>query len=196
MEKFTTHIGRAVPMRISNIDTDQIISSVHLKRITRSGYEDALFEEWRKDPEFILNMPEYSGATILIAGANFGIGSSREHAVWALMDYGFKVVISARFGDIFRGNSGKAGLLTIQVDQDVIEQLWNTVEADPKTPVSVDLTSKQIGCGSLSFPFQIDDYTRWRYLEGLDDVGITLSHSEDIAAFAKSRPTWMPSVSR
>lgn len=182
-------------MRISNIDTDQIISSVHLKRITRSGYEDALFEEWRKDPDFILNRPQFTGASILIAGANFGIGSSREHAVWALMNYGFKVVISSRFGDIFRGNSGKAGLLTIQVDQDVIEQLWDVVEADPKTPISVDLNAKQIHCGHLIVPFQIDDYTRWRYLEGLDDVGITLSHADEIAAFAKSRPEWMPSIS-
>lgn len=196
MEKFTTHTGRAVPMRISNIDTDQIISSAHLKRITRSGYEDALFEEWRKDPEFILNKPEYSGATILIAGANFGIGSSREHAVWALMNYGFKVVVASRFGDIFRGNSGKAGLLTVQVDQDVIEQLWNVVEADPKTAVSVDLTQRQIRCGPLSVPFQIDDYTRWRYLEGLDDVGITLSHAKDIEAFATSRAAWLPRITQ
>lgn len=196
MEKFTTHTGRAVPMRISNIDTDQIISSAHLKRITRSGYEDALFEEWRKDPDFILNKPEYSGATILIAGANFGIGSSREHAVWALMNFGFKVVVSSRFGDIFRGNSGKAGLLTVQVDQDVIEQLWNVVEADPKTAVIVDLMQRQIHCGPLSVPVQIDDYTRWRYLEGLDDVGITLSHAEDIEDFAKSRAVWLPRITQ
>lgn len=195
MEKFTTHTGLAVPMRISNIDTDQIISSAHLKRITRTGYEDALFEEWRKDPDFILNQPQFSGASILIAGANFGIGSSREHAVWALMNYGFKVVISSRFGDIFRGNSGKAGLLTIQVDQDVIEKLWNVIEGDPASRVSVDLVAKQIHCGPLSVPFQIDDYTRWRYLEGLDDIGITLSHSNDITAFSASRPTWMPSLS-
>lgn len=196
MKKFTTHTGRAIPMRISNIDTDQIISSAHLKRITRSGYEDALFEEWRKDPNFILNSPAYSGATILIAGANFGIGSSREHAVWALMDYGFKVVISSRFGDIFRGNSGKSGLLTIQVDQDVIEQLWNVVEGDPNTPVSVDLKERKIHCGPLSVDFQIDDYTRWRYLEGLDDVGITLSHAQEIEAFAKSRAAWLPRMTQ
>lgn len=195
MEKFSIHTGKAVPMRIGNIDTDQIISSAHLKRITRTGYEDALFEEWRKDPDFILNQPQFSGASILIAGANFGIGSSREHAVWALMNFGFKVVISSRFGDIFRGNSGKAGLLTIQVDQDVIEKLWSAVETDPTTQVSVDLVAKQIHCGPLSVPFQIDDYTRWRYLEGLDDIGITLSHSGDITAFATSRPTWMPSLS-
>lgn len=194
MGKFDTHTGLAVPMRISNIDTDQIISSAHLKRITRSGYEDALFEEWRKDPDFILNRPQFSGASILITGANFGIGSSREHAVWALMDFGFKVVISSRFGDIFRGNSGKAGLLTVQVDQDVIEELWSAVEADPTIPLNVDLETKQIHCGPMSVPFQIDDYTRWRFLEGLDDVGITLSHADQIADYAKSRPTWMPSL--
>lgn len=194
MEKFTTHTGLAVPMRISNIDTDQIISSAHLKRITRSGYEDALFEEWRKDRDFILNRPQFSGASILIAGANFGIGSSREHAVWALMDFGFKVVISSRFGDIFRGNSGKAGLLTVQVDQNVIEELWGAVEANPRIPVNVDLVAKQIHCGPMSVPFQIDDYTRWRFLEGLDDVGITLSHAGEIADYAKTRPAWMPSL--
>lgn len=194
MERLSTHTGLAVPMRISNIDTDQIISSAHLKRITRSGYEDALFEEWRKDPDFILNRPQFSGASILIAGANFGIGSSREHAVWALMDFGFKVVISSRFGDIFRGNSGKAGLLTAQVEQDVIEELWSAVEADPTIPLNVDLETKQIRCGRMSVPFEIDDYTRWRFLEGLDDVGITLSHADQIAEYAKSRPAWMPSL--
>ncbi len=194
MEKFTTHTGLAAPMRISNIDTDQIISSAHLKRITRSGYEDALFEEWRRDSDFILNQPQFSGASILIAGANFGIGSSREHAVWALMDFGFKVVISSRFGDIFRGNSGKAGLLTVQVDQNVIEELWSAVEANPRVPVNVDLVAKQIHCGPMSVPFQIDDYTRWRFLEGLDDVGITLSHAGEIVDYAKTRPAWMPSL--
>jgi 3-isopropylmalate/(R)-2-methylmalate dehydratase small subunit len=194
MEKFTTHTGCAVPMRISNIDTDQIISSAHLKRITRSGYEDALFEEWRKDPDFILNYTQFSGASILIAGANFGIGSSREHAVWALMNYGFKVVISSRFGDIFRGNSGKAGLLTVQVDQDLVEKLWNVIEAGPSTEVRVDLATKQIHCGPLTVAFQIDDYTRWRFLEGLDDIGITFSHVADITAYAVSRHSWMPSI--
>jgi len=194
MEKFTTYTGLAVPMRISNIDTDQIVSSVHLKRITRTGYEDALFEEWRKDPDFVLNKPQYSGASILIAGANFGIGSSREHAVWALMDYGFKVVISSRFGDIFRSNSGKAGLLAVQVDQDLIEQLWSAIEAGEINKVKVDLEARNIQCGSLSVPFHIDDYTRWRFIEGLDDIGITLSHASDIAAFANSRPVWMPRI--
>jgi len=194
MNKFTTHTGIAVPMRISNIDTDQIISSAHLKRITRTGFEDALFEDWRRDPEFVMNKPEYRGASVLIAGANFGIGSSREHAVWALMDYGFKVVISSQFADIFRGNSGKAGLLTIQVNQDFVEKLWTQIETEPATKVSVDLVEREIRCGSLVVPFQIDDYTRWRFLEGLDDIGITLSHAGDIAVYAASRPVWMPTV--
>lgn len=194
MEKFSVHTGIAVPMRISNVDTDQIISSAHLKRITRTGFEDALFEEWRKDPDFILNNPKYSGASILIAGPNFGCGSSREHAVWALMDYGFKVVISSRFADIFRGNSGKAGLLTIQIEQEMIEKLWIAIEADPMMQVSVDLVGRQMTCGSLVVSFQIDDYTRWRFLEGLDDIGITLSHEADIASYAKSRRAWMPSI--
>lgn len=194
MEKFTRHAGTAIPMRLSNIDTDQIISSKYLKRVTRTGYEDGLFESWRKNPEFVMNNQQFEGASILIAGANFGIGSSREHAVWALMDYGFKVVISSRFADIFRGNSGKAGLLTIQVDQDCVEQLWTTIEKDPKIEVSVDLVAREIRCGNLVLPFQIDYYLRWRLLEGLDDIEITLSHVDDIAAFVKSRPAWMPSI--
>ncbi|MDP1712869.1 MAG: 3-isopropylmalate dehydratase small subunit [Candidatus Nanopelagicaceae bacterium] len=194
MNKFITHTGIAVPMRISNIDTDQIISSAYLKRVTRTGFEDGLFEVWRKDPQFVLNNPEYAGASVLIAGANFGIGSSREHAVWALMDYGFKVVISSRFADIFRGNSSKAGLLCIQVDEEVIEELWTTVEADSTTRLSVDLEAREIRCGSLIVPFQIDDYIRWRFLEGLDDIEITLSHAADIVAYASTRPAWMPSI--
>lgn len=194
MEKFTRHVGTAIPMRLSNIDTDQIISSKYLKRVTRTGYEDGLFETWRKTPEFVMNNRQFEGASILVAGANFGIGSSREHAVWALMDYGFKVVISSRFADIFRGNSGKAGLLTIQVDQDCVEQLWTTIEKDPKIEVSVDLVTRELQCGHLVMPFQIDDYLRWRLLEGLDDIEITLSHADDIAAFVKSRPAWMPSI--
>lgn len=181
-------------MRLSNIDTDQIISSAHLKRITRTGFQDALFEVWRKDPAFVMNKPEYSGASVLIAGANFGIGSSREHAVWALMDYGFKVVISSRFADIFRGNSGKAGLLTIQVDQDIVEKLWSIIEADPTLQVTVDLMAREIRCGALVVPFQIDDYIRWRFLEGLDDIEITLSHADAIAAYVARRPTWMPAI--
>lgn len=181
-------------MRLSNVDTDQIISSKHLKRITRTGYSDALFEEWRKDPEFVTNDPAYAGASILIAGPHFGIGSSREHAVWALMDYGFKVVISPQFADIFRGNSGKAGLLTIQVDQDLVEKMWAIVEADPTTKIMVDLTTREVRCGDLVAPFRIDDYTRWRFLEGLDDIDITLSHANDIAVYAASRPVWMPTI--
>lgn len=194
MEKFTTHAGIAVPMRISNIDTDQIISSAHLKRISRTGYEDALFEEWRKDADFILNRPEFARASVLIAGANFGIGSSREHAVWALMDYGFKVIVSSRFGDIFRGNSGKAGLLTVQVDPEHVEKLWEAVESRPGTTLTVDLIEKQIRFDTLSVPFQIDDYTRWRYLEGLDDIDITLTHAGDINSYVSSRPDWMPKI--
>lgn len=194
MEKFTRHVGTAIPMRLSNIDTDQIISSKYLKRVTRTGYEDGLFESWRKIPEFVMNNRQFEGASILVAGANFGIGSSREHAVWALMDYGFKVVVSSRFADIFRGNSGKAGLLAIQVDQDCVEQLWIAIEKDPKIEVSVDLVAREIRCGHLIMPFQIDDYHRWRLLEGLDDIEITLSHADDIAAFVKSRPAWMPSI--
>ncbi len=194
MEKFTTHAGIAVPMRISNIDTDQIISSAHLKRISRTGYEDALFEEWRKDADFILNRPEFARASVLIAGANFGIGSSREHAVWALMDYGFKVIVSSRFGDIFRGNSGKAGLLTVQVDPEHVEKLWEAVESRQGTTLTVDLIEKQIRFDTLSVPFQIDDYTRWRYLEGLDDIDITLTHAGDINSYVSSRPDWMPKI--
>ncbi|MFZ2227523.1 MAG: 3-isopropylmalate dehydratase small subunit [Candidatus Nanopelagicaceae bacterium] len=194
MNKFTTHTGTAVPMRISNIDTDQIISSKYLKRVTRTGFEDGLFEVWRKDPQFVLNKPEYSGASVLIAGANFGIGSSREHAVWALMDYGFKVVISSRFADIFRGNSSKAGLLCIQCDEKVVEELWGIAETDSTTQFVVDLEACEIRCGSLVVPFQIDEYIRWRFLAGLDDIDITLSHTADIAAYSSSRPVWMPSL--
>ncbi len=194
MEKFTTHTGIAVPLRLSNIDTDQIIASKFLKRVTRSGYEDGLFELWRKEPTFALNQPQYKGASILIAGVNFGIGSSREHAVWALMDYGFKVVISSRFADIFRGNSGKAGLVTLQVDQELVDQLSDAIESDPSIKVTVDLVERVITRGALVVPFQIDDYTRWRLLEGLDDIQITLANSSAISDFNKSRPAWMPSI--
>ena len=194
MNKFTTHTGNAVPMRISNIDTDQIISSAYLKRVTRTGFQDGLFKVWRTDPQFVLNNPEYSGASVLIAGANFGIGSSREHAVWALMDYGFKVVISSRFADIFRGNSSKAGLLCIQLDEKVVEELWAIVETDSATQFVVNLEAREIRCGSLIVPFQFDDYIRWRFLEGLDDIDITLSHVADIVAYSSTRPVWMPSL--
>jgi 3-isopropylmalate/(R)-2-methylmalate dehydratase small subunit len=194
MEKFTSHSGRALPLRRSNVDTDQIIPAVYLKRVTRTGFEDGLFGAWRNDPEFILNRPEHAGVSVLVAGPDFGTGSSREHAVWALMDYGFEVVLSSRFADIFRGNSGKAGLVAAQVDQDVIEQLWAMAEADPTTEVVVDLEAREVRAGDLVAPFDIDDYTRWRLLEGLDDIGITLSHEDDIAAYEASRPSWKPAT--
>jgi 3-isopropylmalate/(R)-2-methylmalate dehydratase small subunit len=194
MQKFTSHTGTALPLRRSNVDTDQIIPAVYLKRVTRTGFEDGLFGAWRNDPDFILNKPERRGASILVAGPDFGTGSSREHAVWALMDYGFKVVIASRFADIFRGNSGKAGLLAAQVDQDVVESLWSLTEADPSAQVTVDLEAREVRAGDLVAPIQIDDYTRWRLLEGLDDIGITLSHQDDIAAFEAARPSWKPAT--
>ncbi|MDQ6740584.1 MAG: 3-isopropylmalate dehydratase small subunit, partial [Actinomycetota bacterium] len=171
MEKFTTHTGIGVPLRQSNVDTDQIIPAVYLKRITRTGFEDALFSSWRKNPEFILNQQPFDAGSVLVAGADFGTGSSREHAVWALTDFGFKVVVSSRFADIFRGNAGKAGLLAAQVTQDVVEQLWKLIESDPTTQILVDLAERTIQADALTAPFEIDDYTRWRLLEGLDDVG-------------------------
>jgi 3-isopropylmalate/(R)-2-methylmalate dehydratase small subunit len=194
MDKFTSHTGRALPLRRSNVDTDQIIPAVYLKRVTRTGFEDGLFGAWRNEPTFVLNRPEYAGVSILVAGPDFGTGSSREHAVWALMDYGFKVVVSSRFADIFRGNSGKAGLVAAQVDQGVVEQLWTLVESDPSTEVTVDLEARKVRAGDLVAPFDIDDYTRWRLLEGLDDIGITLSHEEDIAAYEAARPRWKPAT--
>jgi len=194
MEKFTVHTGRALPLRRSNVDTDQIIPAEYLKRITRHGYEDALFAAWRSDPTFILNDPAYAGVTVLVAGPDFGTGSSREHAVWALQDFGFKVVLSSRYADIFRGNSGKIGLLTAVVDQDVIEQLWAIVEADPATEVTVDLEAREVRAGDVVAPFEVDDYTRWRLLEGLDDIGLTLQHEADITAFEASRPAFTPTT--
>lgn len=194
MEAFTIHTGTAVPLRRSNVDTDQIIPAEYLKRITRHGFEDGLFAAWRQDPEFVLNQTPYAGATILVAGPDFGTGSSREHAVWALQDYGFRVVISSRFADIFRGNSGKGGLLTAQVPQDVVESLWQAVEADPSLPVTVDLEAREIRAGSLVAGFDVDDYVRWRLLEGLDDIGITLQHADAIAAFEARRPAYLPTT--
>ena len=194
MEKITAHTGTALPLRRTNVDTDQIIPAVYLKRVTRTGFEDGLFSAWRNDPSFVLNQPEYDGVTVLVAGPDFGTGSSREHAVWALMDYGFKVVISSRFADIFRGNSGKAGLLAAQVEQDVVERLWTMVEADPSTQVTVDLAAREVRAGDLVAPFDIDDYTRWRLLEGLDDIGITLSREDEIAAYEARRPSWKPAT--
>jgi 3-isopropylmalate/(R)-2-methylmalate dehydratase small subunit len=194
MEKFIRHSGTGLPLRRSNVDTDQIIPAVYLKRVTRTGFEDGLFAAWRKDPQFVVNRPEYAGATVLVAGPDFGTGSSREHAVWALTDYGFKVVISSRFADIFRGNSGKAGLLAAQVSQDVVEQLWKLIETEPTTQIVVDLQERSIQAGALTAPFEIDDYTRWRLIEGLDDIGITLSHEEDIGAYEAGRPSWKPAT--
>lgn len=196
MEKFVTHTGTAAPLRRSNVDTDQIIPAEFLKRITRHGFEDGLFKAWRNDPEFVLNKPEYQKATILIAGPEFGTGSSREHAVWALQDFGFKCVLSSRFADIFRGNSGKAGLLTAQVDQDVIEKLWDLVEKDPSLAVTVDLNSKTVSAEDLVAEFQIDDYVRWRLLEGLDDVALTLQKAEKIDKFEAARPSFLPATQR
>ena len=192
MEKFTSHTGTALPLRRSNVDTDQIIPAVYLKRVTRTGFEDGLFAAWRNDPDFVLNKPEYAEGTVLVAGPDFGTGSSREHAVWALQNYGFKVVISSRFADIFRGNSGKAGLLAAQVDESVVAAIWELVEADPGATVTVDLESRTVRAGDIEAPFDIDDYTRWRLLEGLDDIGITLSHEADIEAFEAQRPEWKP----
>jgi 3-isopropylmalate/(R)-2-methylmalate dehydratase small subunit len=194
MEAFTEHTGTAAPLRRSNVDTDQIIPAVYLKRVTRTGFEDGLFAAWRNDPSFVLNQPQYAGVSVLVAGPDFGTGSSREHAVWALLDYGFRVVVSSRFGDIFRGNSGKAGLLAALVDQDVVERLWEAIEADPATTVTVDLEHKTLSAGELTAPFEIDDYTRYRLLNGLDDVGITLSHADDIAAYEAARPAFKPAT--
>lgn len=192
MDKFLTHTGSALPLRRSNVDTDQIIPAEYLKRITRHGFEDALFKAWREDPNFVLNKPEYKDATILVAGPEFGTGSSREHAVWALMDYGFKVVLSSRYADIFRGNSGKAGLVTAEVSQEVIEKIWALIEKDANTQITVDLDKKQVKAGDLLADFQIDDYVRWRLMEGLDDIGLTLRHESKITEFEKTRPSYKP----
>ncbi len=196
MEKFTTHTGVAAPLKRSNVDTDQIIPAVYLKRVTRSGFEDGLFSAWRNDPAFVLNQPAYANASVLVAGPDFGTGSSREHAVWALQNYGFKVVISARFADIFRGNSGKAGLLAAQVDEKVVQKLWDHLDENPGASVTVDLESRTIKAGegpdAIEESFDIDDYTRWRLLEGLDDIGITLGHADDITAYESTRPSWKP----
>jgi 3-isopropylmalate/(R)-2-methylmalate dehydratase small subunit len=194
MEKFVSHTGTAVPLRRSNVDTDQIIPAVYLKRVTRTGFEDGLFAAWRNDPEFILNKPERQGATVLVAGPDFGTGSSREHAVWALQNYGFKAVISARFADIFRGNSLKGGLLTVVLPQQTVEQIWAAIEADPATEVTVDLEAREVRVGELVAPFEIDDYTRWRLIEGLDDIGLTLRNVEAIGEFETTRPSFKPAT--
>ncbi|MDP4689555.1 MAG: 3-isopropylmalate dehydratase small subunit [Candidatus Nanopelagicales bacterium] len=194
MDAFVTHTGTAAPLRRSNVDTDQIIPAEYLKRITRHGFEDGLFKAWRNDPEFVLNQADYAGASVLVAGPDFGTGSSREHAVWALQDYGFMAVISSRFADIFRGNSGKAGLLTALVDQETVEQLWLMIEADPTTLVTVDLESQTVAAGDLVAPFDVDPYVRWRLLQGLDDIGITLQSESDISTFEASRPAFAPTT--
>ena len=198
MDAFTTHTGTAVPLRRSNVDTDQIIPAEYLKRITRTGFEDGLFVAWRTgEPDFVLNQPQHADATVLVAGPDFGTGSSREHANWALLDGGFRVVISARFADIFRNNSTKSGLLTVVLPQADIEALWAAIEADPATPVMVDLQAKVVsyspaGGQTVTVPFDIDDYVRWRLLEGLDDVGLTERNLGDIEAFEAGRPSWLP----
>ena len=194
MEKFIKHTGSALPLRRSNVDTDQIIPAVYLKRVTRSGFEDGLFAAWRSDPEFVLNKSEYSSATILVAGVDFGTGSSREHAVWALQNYGFKVVISSRFADIFRGNSLKGGLLTVILEQNDVEAIWLAIEADPTTQISVDLESRTVSYNGISLGFTIDDYTRWRLMEGLDDIGLTVKNSASIDTFEKSRAGYKPAT--
>ena len=192
MEKFIKHTGTAVPLRRSNVDTDQIIPAVYLKRVTRSGFEDGLFSAWRSDPDFVLNKPEFAKGTILVAGVDFGTGSSREHAVWALQNYGFKAVISSRFADIFRGNSLKGGLLTVILPQDEIEKLWSAIEANPQTEVTVDLESKSVSYNGHSIAFALDDYTRWRLMEGLDDIGLTLRHTDAVRDFEEKRPLFKP----
>ena len=194
MDAFRTHTGTAVALQRANVDTDQIIPAVYLKRVTRTGFEDGLFAAWRNDPDFVLNRPESAGATILVAGPEFGTGSSREHAVWALQNYGFRVVISSRFADIFRGNAGKGGLVAAAVPQPEIEALWAAIDADPTTAVTVDLESRTVSWDATSVGFEIDDYTRWRLLEGLDDIDLTLRHADEITQFELRRPAWMPAT--
>jgi len=194
MEKFISHTGTGVPLRRSNVDTDQIIPAVYLKRVTRSGFEDGLFAAWRNDPEFVLNQVAYKGGTVLVAGPDFGTGSSREHAVWALQNYGFKAVISSRFADIFRGNSLKGGLLTVIISHDEVEALWAVIEADPATNITVDLDSRTVSYGSKRIDFELDDYTRWRLMEGLDDIGLTLAHVDSIDTFEGKRSSLKPTT--
>ncbi|WP_433264220.1 3-isopropylmalate dehydratase small subunit [Actinosynnema sp. CS-041913] len=194
MEAFTTHTGVGVPLRRSNVDTDQIIPAVYLKRVTRSGFEDGLFAAWRGDEQFVLNQEPFRAGSVLVAGPDFGTGSSREHAVWALMDYGFRVVISSRFADIFRGNSGKQGLVAAQCEQSDVELLWKLLENEPGTRVTVDLTKNTVVAKDFTAPFTVDEYTRWRLLEGLDDIALTLRHADDITTFERNRPGWLPTT--
>ncbi len=192
MEPFTTHTGRALPLRRGNVDTDQIIPAEYLKRVNRTGFGEGLFAAWREDPAFVLNNPAYAGATILLAGPDFGIGSSREHAVWALQDYGFRVVVASRFGDIFAGNATKAGLLPVQVPEEVVRALHDAVEADPGIEIVIDLDAREVRAARIRADFEIDDYTRWRLIEGLDDIGLTLRHADEITEFERRRPAWLP----
>jgi 3-isopropylmalate/(R)-2-methylmalate dehydratase small subunit len=192
MEKFIKHTGSALPLRRSNVDTDQIIPAVYLKRITKNGFEDGLFAAWRNDPTFVLNQPQHKSATVLVAGPDFGTGSSREHAVWALQNYGFKVVLSSRFADIFRGNSQKMGLLTVILSQDEIEKIWQVVESKPETQITVDLESKTVSYQGVTLNFAIDDYTRWRLMEGLDDIGLTFTKIDEVTKFEEKRASYKP----
>ena len=195
MEKFTVHTGRVAPLRRGDVDTDQIIPAEWLKRVSRTGFGEGLFSAWRAaDPDFVLNRPEYAGASVLVAGPDFGTGSSREHAVWALQDYGFRVVMSPRFADIFRGNSLKAGLLTVVVPSDAVEDLWSRAEADPAAEVTVDLEARQVRYDDRTLPFELDDFTRWRLLNGLDDIGLTLRHTDAVADYEARRPAWLPTT--
>lgn len=194
MEKFISHTGIGVPLRRSNVDTDQIIPAVYLKRVSRTGFDDALFAAWRRDPDFILNQEAYKHGSVLVAGPDFGTGSSREHAVWALKDYGFRVVLASKFADIFRGNSGKQGLVAGILAQEDVELIWKALEAEPGKEISVDLEKRQVICGDIITTFEIDDYTRWRLMEGLDDIGLTLQHEEDITAFEQTRASWRPTT--
>jgi 3-isopropylmalate/(R)-2-methylmalate dehydratase small subunit len=194
MDKFTVHVGRALPLRRSNVDTDQIIPAEYLKRVTRSGFADGLFAAWRTDPGFVMNDERYDGATVLLAGADFGTGSSREHAVWALQDHGFRVVVAPRFGDIFRGNALKGGMLPVVLPADVVDRLHDLVESDPSTEITVDLPQREVRTGEIQAAFDIDDYTRWRLMEGLDDIGLTLTHADAIGEFEQQRPVWLPTT--
>jgi 3-isopropylmalate/(R)-2-methylmalate dehydratase small subunit len=194
VEQFTVHTGIGVPLRRSNVDTDQIIPAVYLKRVTRTGFEDGLFAAWRGDPRFILNVEPYNRGSVLVAGPDFGTGSSREHAVWALKDYGFRVVLSSRFADIFRGNAGKQGLLAAVVDQADIDRLWAALEEDPGAEVTVDLGARTASCAGFTVPLELDDYTRWRLMEGLDDIGLTLRHEAEVGAFEARRADWLPTT--
>ena len=194
MDKFTTHSGKVMPLRRSDVDTDQIIPAVYLKRVTRTGFEDGLFRAWRDDPGFVLNNPAHAGASILVAGPNFGTGSSRQHAVWALRDWGFKAVIAPRFGDIFRGNALKEGLLPVQLELKAVEALWDLADSEPEKEITVDLSAREVRVDDAVWTFPIDDFSRWRLMEGLDDIGLTLRHEADITAYEKKRPKFKPAV--